>query len=418
MDKNIDVIENVYQTLKSINSHMEKKYPDKKWLTDPVVKYFELVHEGVAEGKPLLWYFFCLPPEIFRAMDVTTFSAEYACGVMASLGDISLKYFDLANVKIPDHVCTVNIFPVGLVSSGETLTPDLFLAGAQNPCDSAITAYSNLAYCDGIPSFFLDIPYIANDRAYKYVGKQFEAMVAFVEEQTGQRLDMDRLREVIRHSNKAQQYFLKLNDLRRNIPSPSSSRGLYIAGGAMMGLAGIPEFTEWIKNRYEAAKEMVEKGEGAIPEEKVRLVWIANGVDFDLGIFEWLENKFGAVTVASLLNAYPSEPLCDSEDESEIFKSLAHRIMNYPMGRHGRGSADFYIEECIRVAEDYKADAVIFAGNVGCKWNWAVAQLVKNSIQDALGIPTLAIQLDPWDPRFVSLDVIKEKFAQFFELML
>jgi benzoyl-CoA reductase/2-hydroxyglutaryl-CoA dehydratase subunit BcrC/BadD/HgdB len=92
--------------------------------------------------------------------------------------------------------------------------------------------------------------------------------------------------------------------------------------------------------------------------------------------------------------------------------------MNYPMARHGRGSADAYISECISVARDYKADAVVFAGNTGCKYNWATAQLVKDTIYDELGIPTLCFELSPFDSRILSFEGVKAKFEQFLELVL
>ena len=86
--------------------------------------------------------------------------------------------------------------------------------------------------------------------------------------------------------------------------------------------------------------------------------------------------------------------------------------------RHGRGSVDSYIDECVNVGRDYKADALIFAGNTGCKYHWATAQLVKDAIYDELGIPTLVFELNPSDPRVVSLEGVKAKFEQFFEIIM
>ncbi len=415
----VDVIQRVHETFRSILDHMEQKYPERKWMIEPVARYFELVHEGMVHGRPMLWHFVCLCPELFHAMDVTVFSPEYVCTVIASLqGGMSLKYIDMASEKLPEHMCSLNKFPVGLALSGDTVTPDMIVYSAANPCDAAITVYSNLQHYLNIPTFCLDIPYLSDERAHKYVAKQLRNMVSFVEEQSKRKLDLDRLRETIGYFNQAQDYIIKLNDLRKNIPSPISSRALYVIGGATMGLYGIPEFVDWCRERYELTKEKVGRGEGAVPEEKSRLVWIANNIDFDPSILDWLENEYGAVTVASLLYMHPTEPVDNTGDASKIFEGLAKRTMNYPMARHGRGAVDNYIDECISTARDYKADAVIFACNTGCKYNWATAQLVKDTIYDELGIPTLSFELSPWDPRVVSLESVKAKFAQFFELIL
>jgi hypothetical protein len=49
----------------------------------------------------------------------------------------------------------------------------------------------------------------------------------------------------------------------------------------MMGLCGVPEFVNWMKDRYESTKLKVEKGKKVLPEERIRCLWIANCIDFD-----------------------------------------------------------------------------------------------------------------------------------------
>lgn len=418
MKKGVDIIQQVYETLRSITDHMEKKYPEKKWMTEPAVKYFELLLDGMMHQRPMLWYFFMMSPEIFRAMDITPFGPEYACSVMATLHDVQYKYLDIASEKLPEHICQVNKFPIGLALSGDTVTPDMMIYTAANPCDAAVTSYSNLGHYCNIPSFVLDIPYLSDERGHKYVAKQLRNMVSFIEERSNQKLDLDRLKQVIDYSNQAVEYIAKLDNLRKNIPSPISSKAVVITSGAVLGLAGVPELVDWSRKQYELTKEKMERGEKVVSEEKIRLVWIANGIEFSTSIYDWLESECGAVTVAGILNMFPTEPVDTTGDISKIFEGLARKTMDYPMARHGRVSADTYINECITLARDYKADAVVFACNSGCKYNWAIAQLVKDTIYDELGIPTLSFEFSPWDPRNLSLDGVKAKFEQFFELVL
>lgn len=414
-----EVIKEVYETLRSMREYLERKDPERSEWVYPAMKYFELAYQNMMRQKPMLWYFFLLPVEIFRSMDVVTFSPEYACGVMSTFrGSPVLKYLDIGSARASEELCAVNRFPVGLMFSGDTRTPDMIIYAPAHPCDSAKAAYSNLHYYFDIPCFYLDLPLLSDERGRKYVVNEYRKMICFIEEQSKQKLDWDRLREVIGYANQANEYAHQLNELSKKIPSPTSSRLAVIGGGAMMGLAGTPEIIDWFRKQYELAKGRVRNGKGIIPEEKVRLLWIANAVNFDLSILEWLETKYGAVTVASLFHMYPSEPIDNTRDEATILQGLATRALEYPMARHGRGSVDLYIKECINVARDYKVDAVIFAGNTGCKWNWATAQLVKDNIYDKLGIPTLTFELVPNDPRVASYESITAKFEQFFELMM
>jgi len=418
----IDAIEEIYESLKGIKETIERKYPERNWVVEPPFTYLDIVHKGLQEKKPLLWYFFALPQELFRAFDIVSYSPEYVCGIWASMGSRGIskvqKYFDIAAEHVTDGLCGVNKFPVGLMLSGDSRIPDMAIFGASDPCDAAKATYSNLNFCYNVPSFYIDAPYLSDERGYKYVAGQLKEMIKFLEEHAGHKLDQDRLKEVISYSNEAYATLRKIDDLRKNVPSPIASREVYAAGTAMMGLAGTPQIARWLKDRYEVAKEKAKSGEGALKEEKHRLLWVANHIEMDLTIFDWLEEKYGAVTVASLLGRFPFEPIDVSGGESTILKGMAKRVLEYPITRQGRGPVDVFVNEIVRVATDFKADGVILAGNIGCKYYWASAQLTKDMVYDAIGIPTIPIELSPWDPRVASPEGIRTQFDQFFELMM
>lgn len=417
--KRVDFVQEVYETLRSMGDHLKQKGSDRTRLVDLVTKYFELAHQGIIDKKPILWYFSGVPEEIFRAMDVAVFSPEYACATISSFrGHPLFRYLDIASIQVTEQFCAINKFPVGLLLSEDTATPDMIISAASQPCDSGKIIYSNIYYCLDIPSFYLDMPYLPDKRAQKYVAGEFRKMISFVEEQSKQKLNWDRLRNVIGYSNQAYKYAGQLDELRKNIPCPVSGRVAHVSNNAMAALAGTLEAAEWFREEYEVAEGKVQRGEGAIPNEKVRLVWIASPVDFDLSIFEWLESEYGAATVAVLFDLFPAAPIDNTGDEAAILEGLAMKMLQFPMARHGRGPVDLYVNECIDVARDYRADAVIYSGNIGCKWGWAAAQLLKDKIYAELGIPTLSFELCPWDPRVVSSDKIKAKFEQFFELMM
>jgi benzoyl-CoA reductase/2-hydroxyglutaryl-CoA dehydratase subunit BcrC/BadD/HgdB len=328
------------------------------------------------------------------------------------------QYFDVGGAHVTDGLCGVNKFPVGLLLSGDSKPPDIAVFGASDPCDAAKAVYSNMNFCYNTPSFYIDAPFLSNDRGYKYVAKEQKKLIAFLEEQTKSKMDWDRLREVIEYSNQAYELLKKIDELRKNVPSPVSSREVYAAGTAMMGLAGTPQIVEWLKKRYLVAKEKADKKEGAFKNEKYRLLWVANHIEMDLSIFDWLEQKYNAVTVASLLGRFPFDPIDTKHGEDVILEGLAKRVLDYPITRLGRGPVDVFIDEIINVSKAFKVDGVVLAGNSGCKYYWASAQLTKDKVYDAIGIPTIPIELCPWDPRVASPEAIRAQFDQFFELMM
>ncbi|MCJ7807871.1 MAG: 2-hydroxyacyl-CoA dehydratase family protein, partial [Dehalococcoidia bacterium] len=60
--------------------------------------------------------------------------------------------------------------------------------------------------------------------------------------------------------------------------------------------------------------------------------------------------------------------------------------------------------------------AAVFAGHVACKSNWAVIKLIKDKLHDELGIPTLVLEMDLFDPRVASTDALKAQFDNFFNV--
>ena len=86
------------------------------------------------------------------------------------------------------------------------------------------------------------------------------------------------------------------------------------------------------------------------------------------------------------------------------------------MIHQGRGLADNVVHDITRVVKDYKIDCVIFPGHMGHKDMAASASLMREVCRD-LQVPFLHIGLDGFDPRYTTVEEIKDKLSQFFNAM-
>ena len=410
-----EVIQEAHLMLRAVDDDLKKTQPERAWMLEPMLNYFDVLEEAMNRERPMIWHFLTLSQEPLRSMDAAVFSPEYAAAVFSILG-IAYKYYDLSANRMPEHICVLNRFPAGLSLSGDTVIPDIMLYPAANPCDAGLISYSSLEHhFKDLPFFCVDIPPNTDDRTRKYVGKQLREMVSFIEEKVGLKMDMDELREKIRFSNRGLEIHRKLLEYQKIVPCPTPSLAHLMHGYTNMGVPGVSEVVEWFERQDAWLTEKVQKGEGAVPEEKVRLAWIANNIDFDLSIYDWLETEYGAVSVACGMSLLNTDPIDPEAGEEEIFEGLATRTMTYPMPMFGRVQVDAYINRCVEIVNEYKADAVVFAGNVGCKYHWTTAKLVKDRLTDALDKPVLTFELSPWDSRITSSEGIKAKFDQFFD---
>lgn len=395
-----------------------EKHAEWAWVYELLADYYQAIYKAKEEGKPLAWINFGVPSELFYAMDIVPVVVDVFTGMLASTGKAT-KYIDIAEAHVPDYICSNNKTFLGAVLSGDVPIPDVFVHPS-NPCDSNLATYPVLAEYFNFLYFCIDMPYFKTDLSAPFVAKELRKLVALLEEITERKLDIDKLKQAMEYSNTAHEYILKSNELRQAVPCPYSSLESISEYGIVLSLAGTPQLADYCKRRYEHTKEKVARGEGHLSkdQEKLRLVWIYGAPTFDMTILMWLEKEYGAVSVANMNNNFIMKPITDISNYDKILLGLAEKVTLLPMTRECGGPWENWLDATMDLLKRYKADAAIFAGHVACKSNWAVMKLVKDKLHDELGIPTLTLEMDLFDPRITSSDSIKAQFDKFFTTVL
>jgi len=400
----------------AIRDHVAEKYPEQRWRYEAIANYYERVSKAKQRGEELAWVNFATIPEVFWAMDVIPISMDGMSGMAASSPEGASEYIDLAEEHIPDYICATNKISMGAVMAGAMPVPDM-LVHPSAPCDSALTAYPLMAEHFGIPYFCIDVPYFRDERCYQYLTGELRRLISFLEERTKRKLDIDKLKQVMEYSNRAHEYKQKVNQLMQAVPCPIRSIDIILDFNAVTCLAGTPELVDYLETRYEITKDKVSKKQGHLAQENFRLLWVYAMPVFDWSLYSWLEHEYGAISI-SALNVFDVNPTEDISDTDKILRGMAEKVTAVPMLRECGGPWEYYINRLLGLCRDYKADAAVFGGHIGCKHTWAIAKLIKDRLYDELGIPTLTIEMDVFDPRVASLDTVKAKLDDFFELIL
>ena len=236
MKEKKDMLKVLVDETRSYVDVMKQAMPETAPVLEMRAQNFEDYYRAKETGKKVAWLNFATPPELFYAMDIVPFVYDGLSSQTASVGQ-SLEYIDIAEQFIPDHLCSDNKIHIGLTLSGDIPLPDVMVYPS-SPCDSNRTALSALAeYCN-IPSFCVDLPYYKNERALQYVTDEWKRLVAILEEITGNKLDIDKLRQVMEYSNLAHDYWLKLDEFRKLVPCPYTSMETLLDGGCLIQFAG------------------------------------------------------------------------------------------------------------------------------------------------------------------------------------
>jgi len=383
-----------------------------------IADYWRAAYNAYQSGEPVAWINFGIPTELFWAMDIVPIVVDSLAANASAFG-FAHQYNDLAAEKVPEYLCSNNTVLLGSLLAGDASPPDIMIHPA-NPCDSNLATYPVFSEYFGFPYFLIDMPYITTERSVPYVVSEYKKLIPLLEEKTGRRLDYDRLRQAMAYSNMTHEYVLKLNELRAAVPCPFSSMEVMGEIGLVMCLTGTPQAAEYFEKRYEFVKAMVERGEGYMPrdQEKLRVVWIYGAPVFDYSLYDWSEKEYGAVLVSQMNNNYLMEPVEDISDIDHILIGLSQKLLMLPMLRECGGPWENYLNNSIDLLRRYKADVGVFGGNTACKANWAVAKLVKDRIQEELGIPVCNLELDLFDDRVTSLDSLKAQLGEFFTMVL
>jgi benzoyl-CoA reductase subunit B len=375
--------------------------------------YHENILKAVADGKTIVFATFGFTPEIFEAMDIQPVLIGDFFRVMARFRlNGLLDTIDLAaNQWLPDTTCPFMKGTVGAILAGKFISPDLIISGS-HPCDAGIAGINVIQELVKVPTFNFEIPRWENDRTLDYMCAETKRMVSFLEEHTGKKLDIDRLREVAEESNRAEELNFEINELRRAVPCPQPGKFLRAANTARMFLQGLPAASALLREILADSTERVRRGVGALPKEKMRVIWYDLAtVYFDF--YGWLEREWEAVVVMDLLSYQPVSYI-DTSGYEGMIRGFAGKILNEAMVRTvHRGLVDCYIDEFVRVYEDYKADCAIVAGHGADKQRPALTSILRDICREK-SIPLLVLTYDYVDPRAVSAESICAKIEQFF----
>ncbi|WP_094607526.1 Benzoyl-CoA reductase subunit B [Sporomusa silvacetica DSM 10669] len=417
MNEQKNLFKELSDASESIVEHARKKYPDRLWMFEVQKVYWQSVYQAHEKGLKLILHGPNMPPELIYAFGAVPFLLDCVPTRIASSKEGVARYVDIAEKYVPSSLCGLDKTDIGAILSGDIEKPDAIIY-ASAPCDSTRVAYPAIADHLGVPSYCIDTPYKKDERGFAYIAEEMRGAVAFLEEVTGNKLDWNRMAEVIGHSNKAYELLGKIAELRQNIPCPLPGR-LLVLNELFGAMVGSPEIIDFLEAQYKIGKEAADKKEGCLEgEEKFRIMWLQNMIWSNVGILDWLEKEYGAVVIMDAFGYQASYLINDPWNEDEVFIGLAKRMLGAPMTHGASGPVEPWMELVERAITDYKCNVSFFAGHVGCKHTWAAGKLIKDMVYNKFGMSTLTFDLDAVDRRYKGEDAIKETIKEYMDTLI
>jgi len=370
---------------------------------------------AVEGGKKMLWHEFLFFPELFRGFpNVHPFMAELLCGFLPLLDPEGLNpYVDASeNLGLPPDICPADKGFLGAVLL-EAQPPADIVVAPTSPCDSAITAYQILQKLIEAPVIQCDVPYWQNERGVDLYEHHVWKMIRKIEEVCKTKMDWDRCRESIRLANDFVEAFIAENEMRKLSPCPHPGKLGFYQFMAACALSGTEKGAALGRFILEDSKRLAAQKKGALADEKVRILMYNPDPFYDLGVHDWLEDEFGAITVLTFFG-HATQTLIDTSTPKSIVRDYAWKMMNICMARQYRGPHEFFMDDFIGALEGWNVDAVIIPALIQCKHGQATHGFIREACREREK-PLLLVEFDPMDARPVSIDKIHSTIAEWME---
>ena len=378
--------------------------------------YVERIVTAKEKGKWVVAHSTQVPVEVFETMDcVGVFNELW--GVVSDIVNLESVPEALsisASLGTPTEVCSFYRNMDGLMHAGKWPRTDFFVYSPAS-CNNT-KAFHTLGRRYGIPGFGMDRPYLPYTRhALDFWKNEHKRLIAFLEEQTGKKLDYDRLKETVALSYRLTELVLEVDNLVAHVPSPMSYESF---GGPLMAvrlMAGTQEAVDYLEALKADLEERIANGIAAVEPERFRVMWSCFTPFWDPGLMPLMQQKYGAVTVSEILNHFRGDAKWLIEPDDPL-ASLAYRTQFAPGNVQYSSSID-WATEVVAEARKFSVDGAIFNNNWGCKQSAGLSSIVRDELLHKCGVPSVAIACDVVDATFTSRAEVESQLDSFFELL-
>ncbi len=295
----------------------------------------------------------------------------------------------------PEHACDRTMTALGLFLSGEVPLPRLMIS-RRAACDPERWSAMAAAKYAGVLFFEMARLNSCGDENIRCWAEQLAELIEFAEKSVqGIRYNEEKLIELLEIDQQALRYQQDTYELRMRVPCPISPQDSFRLSSRPSRYPNPAKYLEYCRMYRDELFERADKGIGGVPEEKLRIAWLATG-PYGRDTFDLLSRK----GVSLPWFHYGTAPFYfgvvhnDYGDDSIYGRKLT------PLEEMGRyintnawgGSADMWVDPLIKVCRDLKIDAVVDFLQVGCITTKNLKRITAQRLRDELGIPTLDLE--------------------------
>jgi len=332
-----------------------------------------------------------------------------------------------------EDVCTYVKADLGAMLGGEIgptgdplPRPDLLLL-SYTGCFTFMKWFELIRQKYNCETTMLHVPYQGDGKISQnmrdYVVKQIkENVIPSLERVSGVKFDIDRLRQYMKESVKAEEDLVQVLQSAKKRPSPIDGYfgAVYYIGPIFTAFRGTAEATEYYRVLRQEIEQRVREGKGPITpegemgEEKYRLV--VEGPPNWTSFREFWKMFYdeGAVVVTSTYAKVGGVyDFGFRHDPDHPIESLAE----YCLGCYTNLNLPQRIDMICKYIDEYQADGLLINSIKSCNSFSAGQLLILREVEKRTGKPAAFIESDLVDPRYFSAANIKNRLESYFQMI-
>ncbi len=384
--------------------------------------YYDLDNAAKTGERKVAWCTSVGPAEILRAMGFAVYFPETHSAMIGSTR-MATDLIPKANaIGYSPDICSYLTADVGAYLEGVSPLSKAF-KGIEGPPKPDVLVF-NTNQCRDVQDWFnfygneYDVPVVGvhsyvgvqevEDAHIRSIAKQMQEMIPALEEVSGTKFDIDRLREAVALSRECSDLWKEVLDTAAAVPSPIT----FFDGTTLMGAAVVGRGTKEANDVYRVLlaelKERIANGEGAVEDERYRIYWDGMPVWGRLGAHA---KMFAGLRANVLASTYCNSWIFSALDPAEPFESMARAYTELFIVR-ADAPKETYIKNML---DFFKVDGVIFHDAKTCPNNSNCRYGMPQRIQNATHLPFLVINGDLNDMRLISDEQTKTNVEAFIE---
>src|SRR4030042_1893483 len=181
-----------------------------KRLTQIMTDSYRCLHQRAGDGAFVVWIAIVVPAEIFAGFENVVYAVPEARAAMSAGKGVGFLQCEKAEARgYSMDLCSYARIDLGTVFDGGKDSPSFglpkphLLISDDNNCSLLVKWFDVHHRMLNVPHFLIDVPF-AYDRQkendLKYIVSKFHDLILYIEQLSGQKFDIDRVRDAVRRT--------------------------------------------------------------------------------------------------------------------------------------------------------------------------------------------------------------------------